>query len=150
MFSLSDHAFPSRPPLPHLSVNRAPAVRSTPFPAPADPGRKFPRTAAPPRRCPAPRMPPSFYSPPSSLSPLNPLQTECYWALMPSMALKPLTSAINSQPPLPGAPLAPYKRRAPPPEFTAPLPASLCFSPRSSLPLTERHRLSILHHRRPA
>jgi hypothetical protein len=30
----------------------------------------------PPRRCPAPRMPSSFYSPPSSLSPLNPLQTE--------------------------------------------------------------------------
>jgi hypothetical protein len=29
-----------------------------------------------PHRCPAPRMPPSFYSPPSSLSPLNPLQTE--------------------------------------------------------------------------
>jgi hypothetical protein len=30
----------------------------------------------PPRRCPVPRMPPSFYNPPSSLSPLNPLQTE--------------------------------------------------------------------------
>jgi hypothetical protein len=28
----------------------------------------------PPRRCLTPRMPPSFYSPPSSLSPLNPLQ----------------------------------------------------------------------------
>jgi hypothetical protein len=28
------------------------------------------------RRCPVPRMPPSFYSSPSSLSPLNPLQTE--------------------------------------------------------------------------
>jgi hypothetical protein len=35
----------------------------------------------------------------------------------------------------------PYKRRAPPLEFTAPLPASLRFSPRSSLPLTEHHRL---------
>jgi hypothetical protein len=75
-FSLSDHAFPSRPPLPRLSVNRAPPVRSTPFPTLADPGRKFPRAAAPPRRCPTRRMPPSFYSPPSSLSPLNPLQTE--------------------------------------------------------------------------
>jgi hypothetical protein len=40
MFSLSDHAFPSRPPLPRLSVNRAPTVRFTPFPAPADPSRK--------------------------------------------------------------------------------------------------------------
>jgi hypothetical protein len=46
------------------------------FPAPANPGRKFPRATAPPRRCPAPQMPLSFYSPPSSLSPLNPLQTE--------------------------------------------------------------------------
>jgi hypothetical protein len=27
------------------------------------------------RRCPVPCMPPSFYNPPSSLSPLNPLQT---------------------------------------------------------------------------
>jgi hypothetical protein len=34
-----------------------------------------------------------------------------------------------------------YKRRAPPPEFTTPLPASLRFSPCSSLPLTERRRL---------
>jgi hypothetical protein len=31
-FSLSDHAFPSRPPLPHLSVNWAPLVRFTPSP----------------------------------------------------------------------------------------------------------------------
>jgi hypothetical protein len=75
-FSLLDHAFPSQPPLPRLSVNRAPPVRSTPFLAPTEPGQKFPRAAAPPRRCPAPQMPPSFYSPPSSLSPLNPLQTE--------------------------------------------------------------------------
>jgi hypothetical protein len=48
---------------PHLSD-------SPPSPAPADPVENLPR------RCPAPRMPPSFYSPPSSLSPLNPLQTE--------------------------------------------------------------------------
>jgi hypothetical protein len=47
MFSLSDHAFPSRPPLPRLSVNRAPPVRSTPFPALADPCRKFPRAPLP-------------------------------------------------------------------------------------------------------
>jgi hypothetical protein len=66
MFSLSDHAFPSRPPLPRLSVNWAPPVRFTPFPVSADPDQKSP----------TPRMPPSFYNPPSSLSPLNPLQTE--------------------------------------------------------------------------
>jgi hypothetical protein len=42
MFSLSDHAFSSRPPLPRLSVNRAPPIRFTPFPAPADPGQKSP------------------------------------------------------------------------------------------------------------
>jgi hypothetical protein len=41
-FSLSDHAFPSRPPLPRLSVNRAPPIRFTSFPAPADPGQKSP------------------------------------------------------------------------------------------------------------
>jgi hypothetical protein len=41
-FSLSDHAFPSRPPLPRLSVNRAPPVRFTPFLAPTDPGQKSP------------------------------------------------------------------------------------------------------------
>jgi hypothetical protein len=62
-FSLSDHAFLSRLPRPCLSVNRAPPIRFTPFPAPADLGQKSP-------------TPPSFYSPPSSLSPLNPLQTE--------------------------------------------------------------------------
>jgi hypothetical protein len=75
-FSFSDHAFPSRPPLPRLFVNRALPVKITPFPALTDHGQKFPRAFAPLRRCPAPRMPPSFYSPPSSLSPLNPLQTE--------------------------------------------------------------------------
>jgi hypothetical protein len=47
-FSRSDHAFPSRPPLPRLSINRAPPVRFTPFPAPADPGQKIPHAAAPP------------------------------------------------------------------------------------------------------
>jgi hypothetical protein len=35
-----------------------------------------PRSEFSPRRCPAPRMPPNLYSPPSSLPPLNPLQTE--------------------------------------------------------------------------
>jgi hypothetical protein len=38
-----------------------------------------------------------------------------------------------------GAPPAPYKRRAPPPSFTTPIPASFSLSPRLSSPLTE-HR----------
>jgi hypothetical protein len=43
--------------------------------------RRLPRAGRPrsefsSRRCPAPRMPPSLYSPPSSLPPLIPLQTE--------------------------------------------------------------------------
>jgi hypothetical protein len=70
-FSLSDHAFLSRPPLPRLFVNQAPPVRFTPSP------RRPTLVGNPPfHRCPAPQMPPSFYSPPSSLSPLNPLETE--------------------------------------------------------------------------
>jgi hypothetical protein len=49
-FSFSVHAFPSRPPLPRLSVNRAPSVRCV-FPtAPADPGRFLPSPLATPRR----------------------------------------------------------------------------------------------------
>jgi hypothetical protein len=56
-FSLSDHTFPSRPPLPRLSVNRDLSVRFTPFPTPADPGRKspapsLPHAAAPRLGCP--------------------------------------------------------------------------------------------------
>jgi hypothetical protein len=54
MFSLSDHAFPSRSPLPHLSVNQAPPVRFTPFPAPADPGQRSP--APLPRASDAPEL----------------------------------------------------------------------------------------------
>jgi hypothetical protein len=53
-FSLSDHAFSSRPPLPHLSVNRAPPVRFIPFPAPADPGQKSPMSL--PRASDAPAL----------------------------------------------------------------------------------------------
>jgi hypothetical protein len=53
-FSLSDHAFLSRPPLPRLSVDRAPPARFPPFPASADPGRKSP---VPPLPCAvAPRL----------------------------------------------------------------------------------------------
>jgi hypothetical protein len=75
-FSFSDHAFPSRLPPPSVTATWAPLVRFIVSPTPADPGRNFPRAAAPPRRCLAPWMPPSFYSSPSSLPPLNPLQTE--------------------------------------------------------------------------
>jgi hypothetical protein len=48
---------------PHLSDSPPSPCRPTPIGNPL-------------HRCPAPRMPLSFYSPPSSLSPLNPLQTE--------------------------------------------------------------------------
>jgi hypothetical protein len=53
-FSFSDHAFPSWPPLPRLSVNWAPPVRFTPFPTPADPGQKSP--APLPRALDAPEL----------------------------------------------------------------------------------------------
>jgi hypothetical protein len=46
-FSLSDHAFLSQPPLPRYSVNRAPPVRFTPFPMPANPGQKSPAPPLP-------------------------------------------------------------------------------------------------------
>jgi hypothetical protein len=73
-FSLSDHAFPSRPPLPRLSVNQAPLVRFSPFPAPADPGRKslappLPRAAAPRLGCPR-----AFTTLPHHSSPLIPFK----------------------------------------------------------------------------
>jgi hypothetical protein len=62
--------------------------------------------------------------------------------------------AINTSVNRPGTPprhsLGPYKRRAPSPSFTAPLPAPISLSPRMSSPLTERHCLLILHHHRPA
>jgi hypothetical protein len=49
-FSFSVHAFLSRPPLPRLSVNRAPSGRCV-FPtAPADPGCFLPSHPATPRR----------------------------------------------------------------------------------------------------
>jgi hypothetical protein len=49
-FSFSVHAFPSWPPLPRLTVNRAPSVRCV-FPTtPADSGRFLPSPPANPRR----------------------------------------------------------------------------------------------------
>jgi hypothetical protein len=53
-----------------------PACRLRRLPRAGRPRSEFLHAAAPPRRCPTPRMPSSFYNPPSSLSPLNPLQTE--------------------------------------------------------------------------
>jgi hypothetical protein len=53
-----------------------PAYRLRRLPRASRPRSEFLRAAAPPRRCPVPRMPPRFCSPPSSLSSLNPLQTE--------------------------------------------------------------------------
>jgi hypothetical protein len=75
-FSFSDHAFPSRPPPPSITATWAPLVSFVISPAPADPSQDFPTSPLAPRRCLAPWVPPSFYSSPSSLSPLNPLQTE--------------------------------------------------------------------------
>jgi hypothetical protein len=69
-FSFSDHAFPSRPPLPRLSVHWAPPVRITPFPAPADPSRKFSRAAAPRLGCPRAFTALPHHSPP--LIPIKP------------------------------------------------------------------------------
>jgi hypothetical protein len=46
--------FLSRPPLPRLSVNRAPPIRFTPFPTPADPSQKSP--ALLPRASDAPEL----------------------------------------------------------------------------------------------
>jgi hypothetical protein len=84
-----------------------------------------------------PQVPPSRYHLTFIFPPLIPL-------LNPppsSMALKPLTPALTPLATPPRRSPDPYKRRAPPPEFTAPLPASLHISPRSSVPLTERRRL---------
>jgi hypothetical protein len=54
-----------------VSLSTGPHLSDSP-PSPRQPAP----VRNPPHRCPAPRMPPSFYSPPSSRSPLNPLQTE--------------------------------------------------------------------------
>jgi hypothetical protein len=85
----------------------------------------------------APWVPPSRYHLAFIFPPLIPLSNPP----PSSMALKPLTLALIPPATPPQRSPNPYKRRAPPSEFTAPLPASLCFSPRSSLPLTERRCL---------
>jgi hypothetical protein len=111
------YAFPS------VTATRAPLVSSVVSPAPPTPVRISPR------RCLAPWMPPSFYSSPSSLLPLNPLQTEHSRPLTPSMALMQLTPALTALATPPCCSPGPYKRRAPSPEFTAPLPAHMPLSP---------------------
>jgi hypothetical protein len=57
------------------------------------------------------------------------------------MALKSLTPVLTPPATPPRCSLDPYKRRAPPPDITAPLPAFLRFSPRSCLTPTERRCL---------
>jgi hypothetical protein len=76
---------------------------------------------------PAPPPIPGHRAPPSSAPRVPP---SCYHLAFIS---PPLISLLNP----PRRSPEPYKRPAPPPEFTAPLPASLRISPRSSLPLTE-------------
>jgi hypothetical protein len=84
-----------------------------------------------------PLVPPSRYHIPFIFPPLIPLLNP----LPSSMALKPLTPVLIPPATPPQRSPDPYKRRGPPLEFTAPLPASFRFTPRSSLPLTERRRL---------
>jgi hypothetical protein len=74
-FSSSVHAFPSWPPPPRFSDNRAPLVSSV-FPTvPADPGREpsAPPLPVSPAPCLGCRQ---VFTAPLIISPLNPLQTE--------------------------------------------------------------------------
>jgi hypothetical protein len=120
----------------------------------------LPRTGRPEARLPCaspqlitPRLPASIIATPIkapySLALISPLESP----LTPSPAINGVgrkSPAITHQHFLPGAPPAPYKRRAPPPSFTAPLPASFPLSPRLSSTLTE-HRAPTppsLHRRR--
>jgi hypothetical protein len=74
-FSSSVHAFPSRPPPPRFSDNRAPLVSSVFLTVPADTGRE---PSTPPLPVlPAPRLGcHQAFTAPLIISPLNPLQTE--------------------------------------------------------------------------
>jgi hypothetical protein len=119
---------------PRLSAPSPTSSRpSSPVPPPI-PGHRAPLSSAP--RVPSNRYHLAFISPP--LIPLLNLLS----SRQSSLALKSLTSALTA----PATPSrrspGPYKRRAPSPSFTAPLPAHISLSPCSSLPLTERR-----HHR---
>jgi hypothetical protein len=115
---------------PRLSAPSPTSSRSSsPVPPPL-PGHRVPPSSAP--RVPQSRYHLAFIFPPL-ISLLNPPPS--------STVLKPLAPALTPPATPPRCSPDPYKRRAPPPEFTAPLPASLRFSPHSSLPLTKRRRL---------
>jgi hypothetical protein len=99
-------------------------------------GHRAPLSSAP--RVPSNRYHLAFISPP--LIPFLNLSS----SRQSSMALKPLTSALTAPATPPRRSPGPYKRRAPSPSFTAPLPAHISPSPRSSLPLTEcRHHRAL-------
>jgi hypothetical protein len=126
---------PSSPPLPHLSVKRAPAVSSIPHLQPPELAcaatASRPPSAAQLRASGATEpLPPRLHFP-SLNSPLKPSPI--------FNGVKPLMPMLTPPVTPPRCSPDPYKRRAPPPEFTSPLPASLRFSTRSSLPLT-KHR----------
>jgi hypothetical protein len=75
LFSSSVHAFPSRPPPPRFSDNRAPLVSSVFLTMPVDTGREpstppLPTSPAPCLGC------HQVFTAPLIISPLNPLQTE--------------------------------------------------------------------------
>jgi hypothetical protein len=123
----------------------APSPTSSRPSSPAPPsirGHRAPPSSVP--RVPSSRYHLAFISPPLfSLLNLSSSRPS-------SMALKPLTPALTAPATPPRRSPNPYKRRASPPELTAPLLASLCFSPHSSLPLTERRHLPHPHRHRPA
>jgi hypothetical protein len=113
---------------------------SSPAP-PLIPGHRAPLISTP--RVPSNRYHLAFISPP--LIPLLNLSS----SRQSSVALKPLTTALTALATPPRRSPGTYKRRAPSLSFTAPLPAHISLSPRSSHPLTERrhHRaLSIVAH----
>jgi hypothetical protein len=125
------------PPLPRLSVKRAPAVSSVPHLQPPEFTRAAtasrPPSAAELRASGATEpLPPRLHFP-SFNSPLKPSSV--------FNGVKAINAGVNPLATPPRRSPDPDKRRAPPPEFTAPLPASLRFSPCLSLPLTERRRL---------
>jgi hypothetical protein len=133
---------PSWLPPSRLSVKWDLAVGFVLSPALSDPGRvtaDFHRAAAPRAARSPSRMPPSYYRPPitspSSNHALTRRNEPNYSAIE-----APLLAGRYSPAFAPRAAPAPYKRRAPPLGFTAPLPASLLFSPRLSIALTEHRR----------
>jgi hypothetical protein len=119
---------------PRLSASSPTSSRpSAPAPPPI-PGHRAPLRSAP--RVPSDHYYLAFISPP--LIPLINLSS----SRPSSMSLKTLTPALTAPATSPRRSPDPYKGRAIPPSFTAPLPALISPSPSSSLSLTERR-----HHR---